>query len=103
VEVTARVRVKLDVVKGLHLDNPALETPGCFTTIASAPTLDQAVDMATRDMAGILKERIDLPLVELAMLMSATGQAQICQVVDPMKTARFVMPRWVLSRYRFKF
>jgi len=36
------------------------------------------------------------------MLLSLVGQAQICQVVDPLKTARFVVPKWVLERYDFK-
>jgi amidase len=53
-------------------------------------------------MLGLLESRIDLPKHELVMLMSLVGQTEICQVVDPLKTARFVMPRWVLDRYAVK-
>ncbi len=103
VEVPAVIRLRLEVVRDLRLDNPVLETPDYFTAIASAPTLDEAVNTATKDMAGLLSKRIPLSLAELAMLMSAAGHAQICQVVDPLRTARFVMPKWVLERYHFSF
>lgn len=32
------------------------------------------------------------------MLMSAVGQTEICQIVDPLMTARFVVPKWVLQQ-----
>jgi amidase len=103
VEVPARVTVVLEVIKGLQLSNPVLENPESFSTIASAPTLDQAIDQATNDMASILAAKIDLSFPDVAMLMSAVGNTQICQVVDPLRTGRFVMPKWVLSRYDFQF
>lgn len=102
VEVPARVTVVLEVVKGLKLKNPVLENPEFFTTIASALTLDEAVHQATNDMAEILASRIDMDFPDIAMLMSAVGHTQICQVVDPLRTGRFVMPRWVLSSYDFQ-
>jgi amidase len=33
------------------------------------------------------------------MLMSAAGQLQVSQVVDPLKTARFAMPKEILARF----
>lgn len=70
---------------------------------ASAKSLDTAVKQATIDMFTILKERLQLSSNGIAMLMSAVGHTQICQVVDLLKTARFVMPKWVLEKYDFKF
>lgn len=103
VEVRARVSLKLEVKKGIRLVNPVLENEDSFITIASAPTLDEAVSRATGDMADILLPRLKLPLPELIMLMSAVGHTQICQVVDPLRTARFVMPKWILEKYDFTF
>jgi len=103
VEVPGSVRVKIDVRKDIRLKNPALENDEYFTTIASAKTLDDAVKQATSDMASILKERLGLPLHDIVMLMSAAGHAQICQVVDPLVTARSVMPKWILGKYDFRF
>lgn len=103
VEAAGRVKVKLEVIKNLTIKNPVLENKDSFTTIASAAALDDAVRQSVIDMADILKTRIPLSLGEAAMLMSAAGHTQICQVVDPLKTARFVMPKWVLEKYDFKF
>ncbi|MGE5398708.1 MAG: hypothetical protein ACM3MK_14385 [Chitinophagales bacterium] len=83
--------------------NPVLENQDYFSTIASAPTIDEAVEQATNDMAKILDARINLSFSDISMLMSAVGDVQICQVVDPLRTARFVMPKWVLSRYSFSW
>lgn len=101
VEVSARVTVVLEVIKGLKLKNPILENPEFFTTIASALTLDEAIHQATNDMAEILASRLAMSFPDIAMLMSAIGHTQICQVVDPLRTGRFVMPKWVLSQYDF--
>jgi Predicted acetamidase/formamidase len=101
-EAAGMVYVKLEVIKELRLQNPLLENGDSICTISSAETLDEAVNKAVIDMADILTERINLPYSEITMLLSLVGQAQICQVVDPLKTARFVVPKWVLERYDFK-
>ncbi|MDV3427858.1 MAG: acetamidase/formamidase family protein, partial [Bacillota bacterium] len=101
-EAAGKVHVKLEVIKNLKLKNPVLENKESISTIASAETLDAAVNNAVADMADILAERIDLPYSEIAMLLSLIGQAQICQVVDPLKTARYVVPKWALEKYQFK-
>lgn len=101
-EAAGSVHVKLEVIKDLKLKNPVLENREAVSTIASAETLDSAVNEVVTDMADILAERINLPYSEIAMLLSLAGQAQICQVVDPLKTARYVVPKWILEKYRFK-
>jgi amidase len=103
VEIAGCVRVKIDVRKDIRLKNPVLENNDYFTTIASAKTLDAAVKQATSDMAAILMEKLDLSLPDIVMLMSVAGHAQICQVVDPLMTARSVMPKWILDKYGFEF
>lgn len=101
-EAAGSVHVKLEVIKDLKLKNPVLENREAVSTIASAEALDSAVNEAVTDMADILAERINLPYSEITMLLSLAGQAQICQVVDPLKTARYVVPKWILEKYRFK-
>lgn len=102
VECPGVVRLTLEAVPDLPITDPLLETADLFSTIASAETLDEAVNRATTTMAEMLAERISLPLNEIIMLMSAVGDARICQVVDPLKTARFVMPKSVLAAYGFE-
>lgn len=102
-EAAGRVTLTFDLRKDVKIDNPVAATPEWFTTIASAPTLDQAVEMSVKDMARILGERLPVPLDTVSMLLSAVGEAQICQVVSPLKTARFCMPAAVLDAYGFVF
>ena len=49
-------------------------------------------------MVDRIVEKTGLPLSEVTMLLSAAGQAEICQVVDPLMTARFVVPKWLLQK-----
>ncbi|MDA8353099.1 MAG: acetamidase/formamidase family protein [Firmicutes bacterium] len=100
IEIPGKVTVQLDVIKGFSIPNPRLENADSFVTIASASTLDEAAKTAVEEMIDYLSQYIDLPLEELTMLMSATGQTEICQMVDPLVTARFVVPKWVLKSYQ---
>lgn len=98
-EVNAKVRVKLEVDKKKKLNNPLIENNEYFATVASAKTIDDAVIRTTEDMAALIRRKANFKIIDLVMLMSAVGCAQICQVVVPLKTARFLMPKWVLNKY----
>ena len=87
-----------EVIKGQHLEQPILENEESFAQIASAKTLDEASKMATQMMINRLVERTDMNISEVTMLISAVGQLEICQVVDPLVTVRFVVPKWLLSQ-----
>ncbi|WP_027365150.1 acetamidase/formamidase family protein [Desulfotruncus alcoholivorax] len=98
VEVAGTVEITVTLAKGWQLNNPLVVTGDVVATIASAHTLDEAVDTATREMAMLLQQKTGLTLNEAGMLMSACGNAEICQVVDPLKTARFSMPRNIVEK-----
>lgn len=103
IEIAGTVSVKLEIIKDLKLNNPVVINDEFFTTIASAVTLDEAANISAIDMLMLLSGRLDLDKNSIAMLMSAVGSSEICQVVDPLKTARFVMPKKILNKYDFKF
>ncbi len=96
VEVAGVATVQLEVLKGETIQQPLLENVESFTQIASALTLDDASKMATELMVRRIVERTDMSISEVTMLMSAVGQLEICQVVDPLVTVRFVVPKWLL-------
>jgi len=98
IEIAGQVTVTIKVIKGKSLRNPVLETEEFIGTIASAKTIDEAVKMSVEDMVELLQDKLSLPLSELTMLLSAVGQTQICQVVDPLMTTRFLVPKWVLEK-----
>ncbi len=98
VEVPGAATVTLDVIKGESIDHPMLENEEVFTQIVSAETLDEAAKLATQEMVERIVDKSGLPVSEVTMLMSAVGQSEICQIVDPLMTARFAVPKWLLEK-----
>jgi len=98
VEVAGAATVTFEVIKGELIHQPLLENEVSFTQIASAKTLDEASKMATELMIKRIVERTGMSISEVTMLMSAAGQLEICQVVDPLVTVRFVVPKWLISQ-----
>ena len=100
VEVAGSVQLRIDVRRDIKLDNPALVTSDVVATIASAESLDHAADRAVSDMADLITQRLGLSATDATMLMSAAGELQVSQVVDPLKTARYAMPVGILAQYK---
>ena len=99
VEVAGQVRLGLNVRRDLAIVNPLVVTSNVVATIASAPTLDEAAQRATRDMADLVMGRLGLDVATTTMVMSAAGHLRVSQVVDPLKTARFELPAAVLAQF----
>ena len=99
VEIAGQVTLELAVRKDLSLAGPVVATAEGLAAIASAPTLDDAANQAVRELAELLFPRLELSWQDLAYLFSVAGNLQICQVVDPLKTARFLLPWSALAPY----
>jgi amidase len=97
VEVPGAITVRLDVRSDLRIEEPVLETRELVVTIASAVTLDGAAEAATRHMAALLTGRLGVSLEVATMLMSAGGDLQVSQIVDPLRTARFSLPKAAIA------
>ncbi|WP_018152666.1 acetamidase/formamidase family protein [Leeia oryzae] len=91
-EIQGKVTVRLSVIKERALPTPMVKTADAIYTIASAKLLDDAANMAARNMAGFITRHTRLSLSEAVSLLSICGDLQICQVVDPQKTCRFALP-----------
>ncbi len=98
VEVGGEVTVQVEVLKVESINNPILENSEYFYTIASHKELLEAVKIATRDMQKLVMKELDLSFNEAGMLLSAAGNAEICQVVDPLVTARFGFPKYLMKK-----
>ena len=57
-------------------------------TIASEKLLDDAANRAVRNMVTFLHEELEMSKADATLLLSAAGNLKVCQVVDPLKTAR---------------
>ena len=99
IEVAGTVTLRVEVRRDLRISSPVVETAEVVATIASAATLDEAADLATRDMADLLGSRLGLSAADATMLMSAGGHLQVSQIVDPLKTARFALPKALIEQY----
>ena len=104
VETPANVTLTVNVRKDIkNLNNPVLDNGKNIMVIASAQTLDEAAVIATSNMADILAAKLPLDMERINYLMSAAGNLEISQVVDPLMTVRFSMAKDILAAYGFKF
>ncbi|MDW0117490.1 acetamidase/formamidase family protein [Sporosarcina thermotolerans] len=102
VEIAGSAVLKVEVVKEQTIEHPIVKYAEGLSFIVSKEILDEAVKESTKQAVHFLERHTDLSLEEAAMLMSAVGQAQISQVVDPLMTARFLIPQFVLDAYHIK-
>lgn len=98
-EIPGEVTVTLSVIKNRSLPTPMLENADTLYTLASSLTLDDAATLATRNMAHFIADNSALSLAEAINIMSITGDLEICQVVDPLKTCRFALPKTVAAQF----
>ena len=101
-EIAGEVEVTVEVVKGAVLPTPVVVSGDVIMTVASAPTLDQAALDATHHMMDLMTAEGCVDPQEAGMLLSLKGDLRICQIVDPMKTARMEFPLPVLEPYGFR-
>lgn len=101
-EIPGEIQVRVDVVKGVVVPVPLVCNEDLVMTVASALTLDEAALTASQNMMRLLTGHTRLDPQAAGMLLSLVGQLCICQIVDPMKTARMEFPRAILSQYGWK-
>lgn len=100
VEIDAEITVTLSKTEDVNTHWPLISDKDGLYMMASDESLDTAVDESVKEMIRFLHPHTDLTLNEITMLMSLIGQTQINQVVDPKKTARFFVPRYILDHFQ---
>ena len=101
-EAAGYATVTLTALPGLSIDTPLLENETEFGVIYSAETLDAAADGAVHRMVDLVANRTGKDPADLVMLLSLCGNVEVCQMVDPQKTVRFMVPKHVLDAYGFE-
>jgi len=79
------------------LPTPAVETAEDLLFIGSAKELDECERIVLDKAHRFLTECPGLSANGAARIMSLVGQLRVCQVVDPLKTMKFVLPKSVLK------
>ena len=98
-EVEAEVTVRVTVCKNLPIPTPMVESEDEYVTIASAQTMDEAAVLACDKMYHFLGYMTDINEKDRIALLSLVGDLGICQVVDPLMTARMTVPKWIFENY----
>ncbi|HDX9610228.1 TPA: acetamidase/formamidase family protein [Bacillus toyonensis] len=88
VNVPGEVTVTVQIIKGNKWPLPMAIQKEKIMTIASEKLLDDAANRAVRNMVIFLHEELEMPKADATLLLSAAGNLKVCQVVDPLKTAR---------------
>lgn len=101
VEIGAKVSVTLTVLKK-QLSLPWLENEQEVEVIASALTIEEATERAVEEWAKVLVEETALTFDEAMMLLSASGNLSICQVVNPLKTVRMALNKAIVRQAGLK-
>ena len=100
-EVAGYATVTLTALPELKLVNPLIENDTHFGIIVSADSLDAAAELAVQQMVDLLASRTSESEADLVMLLSLVADVQVCQMVDPQKTVRFMVPKYVLDAIGF--
>lgn len=102
-EVPGIVTLHVTVLKACRWPLPMVRTDRHLYTIASAVTLDEAATLATKHMSRVLQSGAGLSRADAIGLLSAAGNLQISQVVDPLKTCRFELSLDILQQLGITF
>lgn len=100
-EVAGYATVTLTALSELSIPNPLIENETHFGIIVSAESLDKAAEVAVQQMVDLLASRTNESEADLVMLLSLVADVRVCQMVDPEKTVRFMVPKYVLDAIGF--
>ena len=82
IDIPAEVTVRLDIRSGLGWPRPVVETADAWCACASAPTLAEAIRLATSDMATMLARALGMSREEAFVLIGCAGDARIGQAAE---------------------
>lgn len=92
-ETDAEVTITVEVIKGLALARPRVLTETLFITLASAPTLEAAAQLAIADMIDALAAQTALTVDQAYVLLTLCGDLEISQIVNSWATVRVEVER----------
>lgn len=93
IEVSARVTVEVDVIKGKQPPWPILETRDYYAYLTAGKTLDEAIEEAAYITTQALSKAMNVNFETAYMLTSLIVDIKVNQVVDPLKGVRATIPK----------
>ncbi|MHB0934793.1 MAG: acetamidase/formamidase family protein [Armatimonadota bacterium] len=98
-EIDAEVTVKFDLIKrtGHLADFPVLETGTHWMPYGSAAETDDALAAAKDNAISLLNRKLGLDYADCYMLMAAACHIRINELVNPTRSARVEIPKYLLT------
>ncbi len=97
-EVSGEVTLRTRVIRSF-IPTPCVETKNHLYFIGSAKKLDEAEQIVLDKAFTFLNRCLNMGSNDSARIMSLAGDLQICQVVDPLKTMRFALPKSIIRPF----
>lgn len=98
IETAVQGRFRLTVRRDLDLTYPQAETQTHYITMGMHADLDRCVEMALRDMIGLVQLRAGITRAEAYMLCSLAGDLRITQTVNLEKGVHMMMAKNLLDQ-----
>lgn len=92
IETGAEIEIEVKVDGKHETGRPYLFVDQTICTIASADTYEEAAWLAVKDMVTLVSLRTGLGKEEAYLLIGMCGHVRVCQLVNPLKTARVELP-----------
>jgi amidase len=93
IECGAEVTIHLDLIKGVSVPRPRLETAQEIMCVASAEGLDLAIKTSLGDMVNWLQSEKGLSAEEAYVLVSLAGDVRIGQIVRSSSDSAYCSPQ----------
>jgi acetamidase/formamidase len=87
------LNITVDVIKGMPLDFPRIETPNSWITLGLDQDLNKAWDQAKAQTIKLLAEQRKVPPEQAARLMVQISDCRVTQVVDVKKGVHCLSPK----------
>lgn len=97
-EAAGEVTLSVRLVRP-RIPTPCVETEHDILFIGSAKTLDQCEKIVLDSAHRFLTQFMRLKPNEAGRMMSLIGELRVCQVVDPLKSMKFMLPKKALADF----
>ena len=95
IEINAEVDLSVEIVSQWGMRHPMIETDDVWACVASHESLEEACRIAVGQMVEFLVSRINVTASEAALILGLVGDVRVCQIVNPLRTGRVEVPKWI--------
>jgi amidase len=100
-EIEGEVTTQIRLIKNTNRNSPAIYSDDFWITIASAKTVEDAINEATKRMFSILTKDLHTDAYEAGIMLSLCGNLSICATNDIFNIVRMEFPYKILEKLNF--